>query len=428
MSYRKSPGRRGFALIFTLAFVILVALIIVAFSLVAYNDLAAAETSTNFVRAYFAAEAGMAKKFMELRAGNVNILAENFSIGPGAMGAYSVRVELVEAGAFPSYRLISTGIYKKAEREISLIFRQTSCARFAYLSQDEDQFFWWGTRSIWFISGDTIRGPLHTNDSLNISDDPIFEGPVSSSAAAINYYHGGPPADNPEFRESLSLGVPNIQLPTVAESIDNIKAYAQQPNGLYLVGDTIITILSNGTMDVTNADKNWLTPHNTPVPANGAVFVDNGYVDISGILSGKLTVGTSRSIYVVNNLLYANDPRTNPASTDAMGLVAQNNVYVDKNAPFNIEIDAYIMALNTSFGVENYNQGLKGTLTLYGGLTQYRRGAVGTFNSSTGTRATGYAKNYVYDSRLQDTAPPYFPPARDSEGRVIYIKKLYNES
>lgn len=414
---------------FTLLMVALIILIIVTFSVIPYNELVAAENAGNYIRAYHIAEAGIAKKFMDLRStGSTTSLSENFTIVSGSTGTYSVTVDTVQGGEFPAYRMTSLGTYKNRQRQISFTVKQISCARFAYLSNDEDMMSWGGPQPIWFISGDIIRGPLHTNDRLNISGDPIFEGPVSSSGAAINYYHGGPPNDNPDFRQTLSLGAPIIQLPSAAEIITNIRTQAQQPEGLYLTGDSIITLRANGTMDVTNAAKEWFSPHNMPIPSNGALFVNSGYADVSGVLAGSLTIGTTNSIYVVNNLLYNNDPRTNPNSTDVLGLVAQNNVYVDKNAPYDVEIDAYIVALNTSFGVENYYGALKGTLSLYGGLTQYRRGPVGTFNGATGTKVSGYTKNYSYDSRFQDTAPPYFPPARDSDGRIIYIKILYTES
>jgi hypothetical protein len=202
---------------------------------------------------------------------------------------------------------------------------------------------------------------------------------------------------------------------------------AQQVDGLYLSGDSAIMLLPNGTMNVTNEAKGW-RDQNVPLPANGAVYVNNGYLDISGTLKGQLTVATNRSIYVVGNLLYSSNPRTDPLSGDLLGLVAQNNVYIGRDAPYNVEVDAYIVALNTSFGVENYSGALKGTLTLYGGITQYRRGPVGTFNSTTGAKVSGYTKDYYYDGRLLNATPLYFPPAKDAEGRIAYIKMLYSES
>lgn len=419
---------KGFAIIYTLVIMTLILLIISTFFIIAYNQSAAASTAANSIKAYYIAEAGITKKFMELRGGNTSSLSESFTISSGETGSYSVSVTLIMGGLFQTYRLDSTGTYKGLTKRISLTLRQIACSKYAYLSNDEDKLYWYGEVPIWFVTGDLIRGPLHSNDQLNISGSPVFEGAVSSSATSINYYHGGPPTDNPDFKESLTLGAPTVQLPTSTEILDNIKTSAQSSDGLYLTGNTIITLRSDGTMDVTNTAKQWYTPHNTPVPANGAVYVYNGYVDVSGVVNGQITIGTSNSIYVTNNVLYHDDPRINLHSADMLGLVAQNSVYVDKNAPSNVEIDAYIVALNTSFGVENYDVGLKGTLTLLGGITQLRRGAIGTFNSTTGEKVSGYTKNYIYDQRLQSAVPLYFPPAKDANGRIVYSKISYSES
>jgi hypothetical protein len=76
---------------------------------------------------------------------------------------------------------------------------------------------------------------------------------------------------------------------------------------------------------------------------------------------------------------------------------------------------ATIMALGTSFTAENYTSGSpRGYLRVIGGIIQDRRGAVGTFNASTGAIVSGYEKDYVYDARLANNPPPAFP----TTGRV----------
>jgi hypothetical protein len=110
-----------------------------------------------------------------------------------------------------------------------------------------------------------------------------------------------------------------------------------------------------------------------------------------------------------------------------LGLVAQNNVTVASSAPYNLEIDGYIVALNSSFTVENYWSGLKGTLTVFGGITQERRGPVSTFDPSTNQKLSGYTKDYRYDERLENEAPLHFPPARDADNRIVYRKVKWSE-
>lgn len=414
--------RKGFTIVYTMFFILLIILIITAFASFSYSGLGMAGRACDTMRAYYIAEAGLARKAMELKTGSTSSMTGIFTIGTGNAGNYSVAVTLVTGGVFSTYRLDSTGTYRNISKNVSLTLRQVSYTRFSYLSNDEDRMFWWGEAPIWFITGDILTGPVYSNDQFNISGSPIFEGPVSSAASSINYYHGGPPTDNPTFQSSLTLGAPIVQLPAFSS---NVKA-ASQNGGLYLTGNTVVTLLADGTMNVTNSAQQW-TSHNMPLPANGALFVSGGYVDVSGTINGQLTLGTDRNIYVMNNIRYNSDPRVNPNSQDVLGLIAQNNVYVDAGAPYNLEIDAYIIALNTSFTVVNYQYGLKGILTVYGGMTQQRRGPIGTFNASTNQKVSGYTKDYEYDERLEDMSPPYFPPATDSVG-IIYVKTLWSES
>jgi hypothetical protein len=64
-----------------------------------------------------------------------------------------------------------------------------------------------------------------------------------------------------------------------------------------------------------------------------------------------------------------------------------------------------IQTLQHSFWVQNYNTGSAlGTLSVRGSIAQRWRGAVGTSGG-----ATGFAKDYSYDTRLAFSGPPYFP-------------------
>jgi len=418
---------KGFVLVFSLLIGLVIIAIIVSVAAISSGDLTLANRIANTTCAYYLADAGLSRKFAELRGGATGDISGTLTLSQGNTGTFNVTITTAGGGTFPTYILTSTGTYRNITKTLQLTVREMTYSRYIYLTDRE-------TRSgtpIWFIGADIIRGPLHTNDRLNIVDDPTFEGPVSSVNSTINYYHGPPPLDNPDFRESLTLGAPRIQVPDQSYIINDIIAHAQdQANGgLYLNGDSTVTLLSNGTMNVTNTQKSW-TNHNMPIPSNGALFVNGGNLYLSGILSGQLTVanqGSGKNIYIVNNILYANDPRINPSSIDMLGLVSGNNVIVASSAPYDLEVDGYILALNKSFYVEDYSTAMNGTLTLYGGVTQDERGAVGTFNSHTGQKVTGYTKDYSYDERFQGSAPALFPPAQDTNGRLVYLKTLWFE-
>jgi hypothetical protein len=166
-------------------------------------------------------------------------------------------------------------------------------------------------------------------------------------------------------------------------------------------------------MSVTNSNKGW-NNKNMALPGNGALFVNSGDLTISGTLKGRLSVGSSNDVIIAGNVLYATDPRVDPTSTDTLGIVAEQDVMIPSSAAYNIEIDASIMALNTSFYLQNWSSvAAKGTLTVFGGIIQNQRGPVGTFNAASGTKLSGYSKNYTYDTRLLSNPPPFVPTTGD---------------
>jgi len=256
---------------------------------------------------------------------------------------------------------------------------------------------------VWFTSRDYLQGPVHSNDRLNIAYNPVFDGPVSSAASSVAYYNGGPPNDNPAFNQGLTLNATPVQLPL---SVTPLRTAAAS-GGLWLEGNTTIAMQADGSMLVTNPARGWVNQQ-TAAPANGAVFVNQGNLTVSGTVKGQMTLGTSNDIIIANNIQYAQNPATNPASTDMLGLVAEQNVVVSQNAPYDLTIHASVMALNESFTVEKWWVGpAKGTLDVLGGIIQYRRGPVGTFSGS--NKVSGYSKHYVYDKRLQAMTPPFYP-------------------
>lgn len=164
----------------------------------------------------------------------------------------------------------------------------------------------------------------------------------------------------------------------------------------------------------------------------GVVYVD-GTTGVSGVLRGRVTLYATGTVVVLDDLRYADDPASGVCA-DMLGLIAGNNVVVADNAlntpqkvrtspaltkslddTKDLYVQAVIMALNTSFAVENYAGGPtnvngcegtangRGCLYLTGGLIQYNRGAVGTSNG------TGFTKRYSYDRCAVASPPPYFP-------------------
>ena len=376
-----------------------------------------AQRERDAIKAFYIAEGGIERGLDWLRS-QPGFPAGTQAFDPlgGAValgeGSYTISIDPDDnnPGAFlKRYRIISAGSVDDIIRSIVMEVQIESFARYAYFTHDE-HFQWRGRLiPVWFISGDYLGGPVHTNSHYHISGDPVFAGPVSSHDGEITYMHGGPPNDNPDFQQGLQLGVEEIKMP---RDTADLEAEASS-GGLLLTGDTTVELQSDGTMNVTNAARGW-DEQNMSLPANGVLYVDDGTLSISGTLNGQLTAGSEENIIITDNILYNTDPRLDPTSQDMLGLVSEKNVVVSRNAPYDVEVNATIMALDDSFTVEQWWEGPpKGTLTLYGGLIQDFRGPVGTFSRRTGRKRSGYSKDYHYDPRLMANSPPFYPTTGD---------------
>jgi Tfp pilus assembly protein PilX len=287
---------------------------------------------------------------------------------------------------------------------------QQNFSRYAYFSDLEKDPV--GGQTIWFVTKDEFFGPVHTNDQMHIYGSPTFHDEASSNAASIDYYNGGPPSDNPKFLGGLTLNASRIPLPT---NTSMILAKANESGGLKLTGNPVYIkfLVDAGGNRSLSVSINGGAFNTMAYPSNGVIYVQ-GYAQIEGKVKGQVTVGSNGDIRIMDNIVYNTDPRTDPTSTDLLGIVSDRNVIMWDTSANKDTADetvmAAIMALNTSWTVENYDSGSpRGKLIVYGGIIQRQRGPVGTFYSSNGQIASGYEKAYSYDPRLMDNPPPAFP-------------------
>jgi len=307
------------------------------------------------------------------------------------------------------HTITSVGTVAGSSRTVTLdSARRLSWAQYALWSNNN--------RDIYFKDNEEFDGAVHANTALYFSGDPAFNGLVTSASS----WYGGSIKDV-VFNKGFNLGVP-------AESLASVDFTDLRSNAnLILPGITDITL--NGTnMVVSNSRQGW-NNKTVPIPVNGLVYIEaasggassSRYADlnIEGTLKGRVTFVTERDINIKDHLTYDTDPKVNPKSKDALGLISYRDVVVKYSAPKNLEIYAHILATGNltpssydgSFGAEKYNQGSpRGTLTVHGGIAQDYRGPVGTFNMSTGRTSTGFEKNYTYDTRFAKNPPPHYPP------------------
>lgn len=333
-------------------------------------------------------------------------------------------------------------------------------SNFLYLTNIERTVF---NEWIKFFYLDTLNGWVHSNDTIAMqggSGQPIFLDHVSTTAPIFMYFNNA----NPYFAYPPMFNYREIQLPTSAQEVRNAAMgqgrFFNDENGtkgfrleFYPYGyqvrkfdfntpDTQVVVQQGGNLD-------W-----------GAFFVD-GYLELWGRMRGTVTVGAHgcndpgkigrHCIRLMEDIRYADSDSIygnfDSTSTNMLGIISEGDVVI-ANSPKNgrdngynqlphlpyhqdIIITAAVVALGESFTFEDQNDQYnweystgysgptpdrRGDIWLHGALTQYRRGYVHRSNHSD----TGYGKHYIYDKRLNMTAPPYFIQATDASGYAHY--------
>jgi len=403
-------------------------------------------------------------------------------------GSYSAQIVPYPGNAMAwrkRYTLVGTGTdrFGQSTKTVKMQVQQQSFALYAYFTDQEVSSITNGT--IWFIGADRLYGPVHTNDRFHINwntsaTNPIFYGTVSSTGTSADWSPSKPNTASDWQKvflggmDAFTTGTDYIALPTVSDLQKNsawgstsgfptttgvyVPAVGGQTNGgIYVVGDSSVTFIPNGTVGQTasviqgskrtdistnlsgnattvkvynKSGSNWnLSTTNNYVGLPNGVLYDTGNItSLSGTLADNVQDGSAivtrnawtvctdianaKDVTITSDLQYATHPNPDqPANyidnlkAACLGLVA-NNVIV-KTTANTVRIDGTVLAA-ASFYNYYWNSGTpKGALTISGGVIQAKRGPVGQFSGS--TLITGYSKDYHYDPRMADNPPPFFP-------------------
>jgi hypothetical protein len=272
---------------------------------------------------------------------------------------------------------------------------------FAWMTNFEGNVFW--------ITGDTVWGRVHSNSLLHVNGQPVFMEKVTTSKGFDP--KPGVGQNKAVFKNGYETGVAEINFPVDLSGVTS----AASSGGRYYTGDVTV-VLNGGTAADNDGYAVVYNSSGTKIDSfqlnsatfNGALGA-TGRLSVSGVVDGKLSLFSTDEIYVTDDISYEN--RTT-SSNDVLGLISENDVIIadspgNKN---NAVIDGSIFCRSGSLKAENYNSGTpKGTFNVFGSIVQDTRGAIGTFSGS--TLKTGYSKRYRYDDRLADPnfRPPYYP-------------------
>lgn len=313
-----------------------------------------------------------------------------------------------------------------------------------------------------FWHEDTLKGPVHSNDSIAIMENPVFYDTVSTSMDG--FWIG--PSYSPQFSVRPVFNAPRVMLPDSAHEIRQMAIM----NGLFFDSnngqlasrlvflDTDGWILYQWQMG-TPFDSTAIVATG-PAPGGETFFID-GYLELKGIFRGVATVGARghpdpeeylgyHSIKLLDDIRYwfadeqtgsFND--TTGGYADMLGIVSESHICIANTRengredgihaePGNwnrhsIVITAAMVALGESFSFEDQNEpppnpviwefftgnyscpnppagpfsDERGDIYLKGSLTQRRRGYVHRSNHN----GTGYGKCYDFDRRFRTNSP-----------------------
>jgi hypothetical protein len=374
------------------------------------------------------ANVGLTKLYRDTTWGSsgTGSVTQSFASGP-FLGTFTVSA--FRAGLWKTVQSVSAypagGTTYRDTIQVSLSNNITNTfTLFAWMTNLENGVFW--------ITGDSVWGRVHSNDNLTVSGSPVFLQKVTTAKGFIppvgktqniggTNYTNKAIFINPPQPET---GVPKITLPT---DLTALATAAASPNGKKYTGDIWITLdgksptVSGDGLAYIRATKTGSIIDSIRLsdPNFNGVIQATGVANVQGTLDGSLTIAsystpsaTTNNVVVQGDILYEKSP-LNGTSDDVLGLVANNNVIVADNVPAggNREIDASIFARNGSFTAENYStRVLSNELKVLGSIVQNSRGAVGTFSGGSSLQH-GFYKRYRYDARLADPSfrPPFYP-------------------
>jgi hypothetical protein len=301
--------------------------------------------------------------------------------------------------------------------------------------------------NISWITGDTISGPMYTQDQYLVNGSPTFGRGASDKVESLAPgtkaadVCSASNCDQATFNGTRVWSADFVPLPN-----DNAQLYTDAQNyGATFSGTTTIT-LSGTSATVVNCPTSTCTTSTVDLTRKPIIYVSNtsscspppydpqvngyatsgctGDVYVSGNYTTSATIAAANNVIINGNLTTSEDGSGAPTGGAALGVVANqfvrvmhgvtdgsgsqpcNEANVSGQTLANVRIDAAILALKHSFIVDNYDCGpALGTLTVNGSLVQNFRGAVGTFSGS--SVYTGYLKSYTYDNRLAILLPPY---------------------
>ncbi len=334
-------------------------------------------------------------------------------------------------------------------RTITTRYARPTVARYSYILND----------SVWAGADRIILGPYHSNGGIRM--DGTINSPVTSSLSTwlCTSSFGCSPnqtkegvwgaGTNPDL---WNYPVPQVDFGAISADLASLKTksvtagrylprFSQTNNtnaasywhGYHLVFNAGGTVTVSRVTSAPALSSTHINPSDNSLPDRmlisnetfystitipencGLIFVEDN-VWIEGVVDAKVTVvaanvtttGIEPNAMLRGNLTYAQTD-----GSDGLTLIAQNNVLITPDSPFNMTLNGIFIAQGGAFGRNYYANATydaRGTLTILGTtVSNIRTGTKWCLNSSC-TNSAGYQTRIdAYDRNLATDPPPFTP-------------------
>lgn len=402
---RRAKDEAGQAMLLVIALTLVLALIPLVLFGEAINQLPLSKHQQDYKAALAAAESGVSQYLNELdQNGNFWEYSQDPSnpngtggeaaftswvpVSPNSSESYTLSVDNTQTASNGQVILRSTGKVGSTTRTIEVTLSRegfldnmllsnynivdptlmgltTDCSYYQYQTNPQGGVgppYSCGGVLNYYITGQTLDGPVRSNDGFYIYGSPSFEGPVNTADPTSPGWKDptGHTPDSPTFQKGMTVNAGYVTFPSSDAGIVSEVTPGVPGDGCLYSGPTVVQ-LTGSTMSVWSPDtsSSQTNPNclgtDLPLPANGVMYVQQATscpytsggtptsfdgesceaadVYVQGTLTGQLTIAAANNVYITNNILYSTPPPAYPqaanlSNTNVLGLIADNYVEV----------------------------------------------------------------------------------------------------
>jgi len=387
-----------------------------------------------------------------------------------------------------TFRIKSTGFSEGVSRTIIATFRNADFVSFVWYDEFEtgDPALYsappkepekyavcgqvWGVRpgicnplNNYFINGESVNGPMHTEDHVGICGSPVFGRTVTDRIEFRHAVGGDSGYSGEEACGGLGTPVfkgthippnevPSLKPPPGDEELEHIveAPYHYHEKTKIVLEGTTMTVTTHWGKTTGPESEREHTTSGVPFPPGGVIYVSGGCptpyspygpipaynadtacgnLYLSGEYKESLTIASQNDIIINGNITTPVNAEGVPTTTALLGLIANNfirlyhpltaerpNAFYScgaaKNSPKDLNeptIYAAMLAIKHSVIIDNFDCGEpnKGHFNVYGAVAAlFSNGDTGV--ESAGTLVAGYSYHALYDDRFEAAEPPHF--------------------